>query len=620
MASLSLRVPLGVGETAASFCSRLALRNGCRSAAEFCRDVGLQFAHVIAGRRAALVRLAELGGVRLDVLFGATLRRSPRGYECGTQSLSVSTVDRNRLRVCPACLLEDMERWNRYGDAGPYSRSIWWLPPIRTCETHSIEIVELPNSKHFASMPLSARQDFTVLLRPSLRELPRWRETARRREPTGLERYLRARIIGTIDVDHNWLAALPFYGVAHACEMFGTAMVKGPRVRVGAFTEDDWREVGEAGFSVLAGGPERIGSELDRLWNTEVPGYGTGLRSYLGEFHRWLDSARSDRSYDPLRDLVRENALNAFAFAPEDVIFGEPVGTRRFHSVQSVSSETGVHHKRLRKMLYAAGLIAEADLVKTNDKTLFPADDRGNEFLERLTTSVPHSKAEAYLNASRTQFELLTEHGFIVPLVESGSNIKKRGFAKSGLDGFLSRLHQCVKPRLDGAPTKVTTISKVARLLHCSSVVVLQLVLDGRLAQVEQIQNASGFRSILVNADEVASLLVPSDEVALSLHQVAKETEWSYRVIEALVVGGLLDSGLTPSPVNHRPRHMIHRSSLDDFRRRYVSQKSLAANRGVDLHQIKTELDRMGIRPAFNPPKRITEIFYKREDVACIAN
>jgi len=50
---LKLRVPFIRGETATSFCSRLALKNRCRSVAEFCHDVGLVFHNVLDRLREA---------------------------------------------------------------------------------------------------------------------------------------------------------------------------------------------------------------------------------------------------------------------------------------------------------------------------------------------------------------------------------------------------------------------------------------------------------------------------------------------------------------------------------------------------------------------------------------
>jgi hypothetical protein len=49
-----------------------------------------------------------------------------------------------------------------------------------------------------------------------------------------------------------------------------------------------------------------------------------------------------------IRAVVRESILNNFAMGPEEILFGEPVRKRRFHSVDSIWRTTGIHHSRCR--------------------------------------------------------------------------------------------------------------------------------------------------------------------------------------------------------------------------------------------------------------------------------
>lgn len=288
MSTLALRVPFGEGETASSFCSRLALRNECDSAGEFCREMGMSFIEVVNGNPEALEKLAYLGRADPIALRDAALQRSGKVYTCRKQAISRPILRRNRVWVCPTCLAEDVARWPKIGSAAPLGRSAWLLGPIRTCVNHKRELVEVIGANVVNLLPPRARHDFARLIQPVLAELDRWSDISRSRKPTPLESYLSGRLEG-LGASEGWLDGLPFYAVARSCEVLGAVEIGGRNVVFADLTEDGWRDAGGVGFGIMSSGPKGVRQMLVRLRDEASYGPGSvGPRALFGQLYNWL--------------------------------------------------------------------------------------------------------------------------------------------------------------------------------------------------------------------------------------------------------------------------------------------------------------------------------------------
>jgi hypothetical protein len=110
---LGLTISPGEAETPVSFASRLAAANGV-NARTFCLDWDLRFKDVIDGDKKAIAAIARLGGVDAAALMRHAFVRDEQGCEYRTERLVRTSLRRIRLNVCPACLLDDIDRqWNR---------------------------------------------------------------------------------------------------------------------------------------------------------------------------------------------------------------------------------------------------------------------------------------------------------------------------------------------------------------------------------------------------------------------------------------------------------------------------------------------------------------------------
>ena len=127
----------------------------------------------------------------------------------------------------------------------------------------------------------------------------------------------------------------------------------------------------------------------------------------FGRIYQVLEYGREDPSYDGVRDLVGHFIRTRFPVGPGDVVFGKPVMERRLHSIRTLSTETRLHPKRLRKLLEAAGALPEGSDDLSGGNCLFDAQRGSIVALEAVAATLSVRKAGEYLNAPRVQRDRL---------------------------------------------------------------------------------------------------------------------------------------------------------------------------------------------------------------------
>jgi hypothetical protein len=508
---LATAIPYRSGETPDSYCSRLAIRCGRASALDFCRDFALTFRSVITGAPAALSMVGQLGGVDTDTLIGAAFIEQDGFYACSGQLLTVDSFDRKRLKACPACIRDDLAQQPDLGLAASHRRISWMLTSVRTCPVHDLELVDLLPRDEFAQLNYQDRHDYARLLERALRQSE---ELEHHRPASSFERYLIARFDGGQSGDVPWLDGMPFYAAVRTCEYLGAAQIYGVNFKASRLTDDERYQAGAAGFEIAASGPEGVREFFKRGVATE--GAGPRLRtveSMFGKLYYRLRHENKDSAFDPVREIIREVALDSIAFGPGDEIFGQPAGRRTNHSVYSLSAQTGIYRHRLRRLLYDAGLIRDEDMDKKDDQTLVATDGRLDDFLARIGHTVSFREAVEYLNAPKRQTMYLFEAGFIQAFARPKGSQGTYAFMQDSLDDFLARL-------LEGAEYEypqddaLCDILGAARHCGCRSVDVVQLILDRKLETVRRDPGLRGFASVLVNKHEVRSKILSIPKAA----------------------------------------------------------------------------------------------------------
>ena len=333
---LTLRVPLGIGEASTSVCSRLAAWNG-RSMAAFCADMKIAVRTLLNGGATALAKLAALGGIDLAELTRSAIRSpDPTQVVIGNEKLVPSNMRRRWTRVCPACLAEDIAGRPDLGEAAPYGRTAWLVEAVRTCPVHRLALA------HFDNPECHDVGDFTAWIRPGTGHLEELAASAPARDPSRLETHLHARLSGRPS-DHPaaWLADMPLHVVISISESLG-ALVAGAGERNP--TDDERRTAREVGFDAISGGPDGIVHALDRRVRSAMIGAGSfDAASVYGRLHAHLTLTAADPDYEPVRRVVRDHLLATLPVGTDDLVFGEPVGRRRLHSIMTVAKETRAH-------------------------------------------------------------------------------------------------------------------------------------------------------------------------------------------------------------------------------------------------------------------------------------
>lgn len=612
---LKLRVPFLPGETAASFCSRLAFRNRCESMAEFCLDLDIDVRDVITGATDALTTLARLGDIDLDVLTASTIRSEGLQYQAGGCTVDLALkrpID--KLMVCPACLSADLTRWPDHGRAAVAGRTAWMLNPIMTCIEHERALVIIGEVRMANSWRgRSDGHDFTRRIAGYLGDIDARMIDATVRPPTELERHLAARLTGMAKPVNPMMDALPFYAVAHASLALGAFNMTGPKVVLKNLSDEDRRMAGEIGFGILAAGHDAMETNLRDNMDKWPKGKNAATAgAFFGMLHTWLNNRRTDQSYDFMRHAVAKLMFSTRAHRAGDTIYGLSPGSRLLGSVRTIALEMDMHPQRLQRVLARIGVIPPSARRRTANLAVFAETPETRATLEKIKRCIPKIAAQTYINASRIQFNVLLDAGLISPFTKANGGLKSFGFDPLDLDAFLNRLLTKVheKPPANNSLMPITLAAKQCRT---STETVVRLILDGRLNHLYQVPGSSGFLSVLASPSEIRSVL-GWRRPGLSVQDAAGQLKSSSSVIKALITHGHLPVSSVINPYNNQRQHVIEKVDLIAFGRAYVTLYALARKHHRSLGDIKRELQELGVRPAFDPTT-VQAIWYRRADL-----
>ncbi|QFT31910.1 hypothetical protein FIV00_15560 [Labrenzia sp. THAF82] len=581
-------------ETVASYVSRVASKAGY-TARDFCLDMKLSFQALCDGKPETLARFSKLVGFESDRFPAAIFKRTgDRRFEFKQEPFSRHSLRRATVRVCPHCIQEDLERDVDHKTVRPYGRWSWNIGSIRTCLKHNTPLVMAANEHHPQKV-----HDFSRLLQPFVEDINRHVLAAQYREPSSLEIYLEKRING--DQPENLLSSLHAhaYAAARACEIIGATKLYGAIIVAESLSEDQWYEAGQVGFDIAIQGVDGIRDYLDHLHHKfSSTSQNWSPRQIYGRLYEWLAHETDDTAYDNLRKIITEHAFETLPMGPNDEIFGRRPAKRIVHSIRSAHQETGAHPKRLKKILHAVGLIDQSQLGQTDERIFFNADD-AKFYLDRVEQSMSMNQVRAYINAPRPVDRVLFEAGILKPWLIGGTDIfKDHAFAKCDLDEFLLNLAAGAKP-VTNDEIHLVPILKAQKLANCSTLKVVQLILERRVRTLRTDPKETGFLSILVDPEEVKSLVRGKDHAGYSLRQVEKKLKTSTNVVKALVELGYLEAETAINPVKRCRQTIVKREILDAFMNKFETASSLSRRLGIHLQTLMKHLRCSGVEPEF---------------------
>ncbi|SDH32325.1 MULTISPECIES: TniQ family protein [Bosea] len=604
MSDLYPSLPLRTGESPASFVSRLALLHRAQSQNVFALDMGFELQAVVDGDTTALTRLARISGASLEQLFDNAIVRHEDHYLYRGHKFARASLRRARVMACPQCLTEDIA-----GGCDPWlasGRSDWLFQHYRICLKHCVELVELGD----ASDP-HPTHDFARRTASHIASIPALARQASPSDATKLERYLAARLGG--HAGPEWLDTLPCYVAWRTCEVIGAVDLNGRDAPMRDLSEADWRRAGDRGYAIAASGKSGVREFLNALRATGDHGRegSAGPQARFGQFFKWLYSMKSDPNYDPVRNLVIDFVADTAPVAPDEMIFGRQiVPERRRHSIHSASRESGIHHKRLRRVLSAAGVLPPDSLHLTANVVTFPVAASA-PIVDLLQNLITLKQAETYLNAGRVHTKLLAAHGFVEP-VEGHERLElgDQRYDRRQLDEFMKRLFANVVWVKEPEWPQMT-IAEAAKRTCCSAMEIVRLILDHQLRWVGSWTATTGYQSVLVDVTEVKKLIHREDGDHLTIRQAAEFLGTTDRVVSALVERLLLSSESRISPKNRCPYLAVPRKAAEAFKSQFASLHELARSRGKHMPILKRELATRGIEPALRQEQAVAS-FYLR--------
>ena len=604
----NLVVPLGDGETPASFTSRLAARNGV-NAREFCLDWGTHFRAVINGDREAIGAIAEFAGLTTSRLATWSFdRHGPQNFGHRGEHLTRSSLRLTRTYICPACLKSDIRANPALAPRlAVYHRAPWMFDAIKTCAVHRLALVQIADHAD-----RQTSYDFALLVRPEIDNLDRLKAQAPHQRPSGLETYIIRRLEGA--KQSPFLDSLKLFAAIRTCAMVGAVELFGRSIGLKDIDEANWHSAGDRGFEIVSGGPGAIEEFLGELYaTTDFSRSGLeGPAAIYGRLYQWLASGSRDPAYNPARDIVGRHIRAHLPLAAGQIVFGKPVEKRVLHSIRSLSVEAHLHPKRLRRVLISSGIISEHQRALPDQHVVFAAE-AASSLVEKTKGALSLPEVAEHLNAPRVHAALLAKNGFIEPHVEAGAAGALDRFAMADLDDFLRRLLGGSARVVNPKPSQAS-IPVAAKAACCSAAEIIRLVLGKKLSWTGYLSGTQGYLSLLVDINEIKLHVRGAEPGGISLRQVASLLETNDRVVRALINNGHLDTFMAINPVNRCPQTVVKPEEVARFQKTYISLFQLARDRHQHIKTTKTEMMAAGIKPAFNAVK-IGATFYLRKSI-----
>jgi len=601
---LALTVPLHDDEHADSFVSRVAAANGDTLAA-FIRNMGLDHRGLANWDDESFRKLGYLAGVDPASLIERAVRKAGRGASVAGSYLPTSGIHRYRFRYCPLCVEADTIAGSGVPACRPYGRLIWLVDFITCCPIHEITLAatgEDPSTQ--------ARFDFS-------RQMANLSETGDLplRKSSEFEIYARQRLLRQPLAPSSFLDQHPLHVVVGSCESVGEMDIHGVMPRRLEFSEENWAEIRQRGFEVMSGEENCFREYVTKL--ADAARERTAMlmpRNIYGAVFVDLGRKHVHRDFDPFRRAIREVSVERLPFGPETDVFGK-LPSRKWHSLSSAAKEFGISTAALRKLLVAAGVIAES--TRSIPPNCFLIDpELVASSIRTFRASLGEEDAMSYLNVPPHSWQAVLDLGGIKPLPVK----KRRGasgivFDVADLDAFMMKL--AANGREPGSPgdgTRLVSVLECREVAECRLMDVLGLLYRGELRTMARIGAGSGLLSLHVDPAEVAVKVASLPGRTTPRHGVKSDDFWNPTNIRLLIEGGYLSTSVPLEEIADLRQAEFMSWSVELFHERYRLLRDLAEDTGIEPRYLKRELAAAGVKPLLNE-ERITFAYYDVREV-----
>ncbi|MBB4215187.1 hypothetical protein FHT79_002356 [Rhizobium sp. BK212] len=530
MSRLAELLPFHAGdETVASYFSRLAAACGYESARAFAFHLQLQFHGLVAGREKDLETFAAVLDMPRSLLSPGVIVGDKSIYQLSGQQLSRHEIQRLRFRFCPFCVNEDESLCGGRRGFRAYGRLHWHVSAIRTCRRHGVHLV---SSAELARSPF--QHDFAANLAAEYPKIPEYIASAEAAKPDNLQTYVEKRMKG-VKSGADWLDSLPLFVAIRLCEIVGASLLHGNLFRSSGFGNREWSASSGAGYDLLEGGEPAFRQYLESQVDEFHRGASSrGKRSIFGRLHYTLAHKTTEAAFDPIRDIVRDVAIDNLALAPGDEFFG-PISTRRYHTIHSASKTHGIPFERLNKLLLDAGLLPSDSSSGGRKLIEAQAVDR---IVRVMATTLNQKEVIAKLGVTRKQCRLLINGGLLKSSGEVRPRVGSRFIPRylfENVTSLLESLRSAVNcPDMSGLHDLRTSIKRC----RCTFVEAVDLIRSGKLSKVAWDESHIGLAALRVDPNEMRPLIVREHRGGVGVYELAQMTRLAKNGAYSLIEDG----------------------------------------------------------------------------------
>lgn len=614
---MSLRpiLPVLPDETLTSYLRRVAAFHTGMEVFPFLNALNLSRASVIDPASDTFDRITEITGQPRDELHRMVIRSvQPRIRALGNEQFYTEFVNLKQTSFCPACLLEDTAPGSPSGGLR-VGRISWRLEPVRTCPHHEIALVRAPiatKSHRFQNMDEVA---------PDASALLHLFETAERRVPSSLQRYVEYRLAG--GAGPAWPDAQPIDLAVRACEMLGLLMTCDVTRKMPCVSSSDLDAAGAAGFNHAVDGEDGICAALRGVHErAKAAGFAGGPPQVFGFFYTWLQDGEKQKPFGPIKDVARAYVTDNFAIEAGTMLFGEVVAQTKKSNVYTLARKLGVHATTVHRALVYAGML-HSDPKQPSRDLVFDAAP-AEALFTRVHTALSNLELREFLNCRRTQAEQLVGADILPQIFAKGDRGKNAAqhVAREDAEVFLQDLLGQAR-RVDQATEGMCDIPRAARASGWSVVDIVRALLASRLSHVECVNPELRFLAVLVDPNEIRTVLArESSGDLVSFAEAARLLGIKRYGVRRFL--SLRDDHGHPYLHVHSIQNadggrmnFLSRSEIASFLGSYVTLPEIAAQIGSQPRHAKARLAAAEISPV-NDADGIGRTFYRRKDAETI--
>ena len=607
---LRLSVPVQPDEWTYSFVGRTAAHNSISSCSQFLHNMSIQRTKLLLGEDHALARLSELTGASYQELSKQSAIRDEDGFSIlSGQKLTKQTLRRSGIHYCPSCLIEDYENPElapaSHSLARPYIRLPWLISHIFSCAKHSVALLKTDETgPHDVGDFTSRIQRYQLL------------ETAREltvvRPQTEFETYLTQRLLsrnGNTKDSGTWLDGLEYHVAAKFPLLLGNLIERGPKQKLKELSDSDRQSLGQTGFEIAAAGEQAIKGEIESAFASAVEGRrrSVGERETIGWLYEWLRYSAVGDDWNQIKNLIQDCVTK---FKPEAAAYLCPKKTNTTQTIRGASQRYSIHPKRLRKILFAQGVITTDQKDHADIHTTFEASE--NHMLE-IATALSPTKVAEHLNSGRSQTKVILDNDFLAPLVQGDVDGLSPTYTLKSVESFMSRLEDGAV-EVETPPNGAYPLNLAAKRANCSAAEVIALILDNSLTLRWKLTGVHGYPAILVCSEEVKSFVHGVALGGINRSALSEALSVSDGVVAKLIDMNLIEIETLINPINRCPVDVASQETVDRFKKRFVGLIELTKTYGDMPPIVKRRLEKRGISPALTR-EEVGATFYLRAEV-----